>query len=501
MIAVRLAVVISTNAGLPAERPLHYADVDGDRVAAVLEDLGGVAPEHLFRVRNATVDAVTDALRSAVLRASALDEQGVETELLLYYTGHAGTDGLHLSGEVLSLPALKTAGRVVPADRRVFVVDACQSGQMLRSKGATLVQVDDAPPEFSPPTDEAWIASTGPEEQAFEVDRRRGSLFTHFFVSGARGPADDNRDGEVTLGELYHFVEAQTETAAAGLGVVQRPRWAGDLDTMVVSAPRTASTGIETVGTVTEPVLVVDAARRAVVAEIPVGTDRRLAVPPGRYQLLSAQRGRRVRMRDVHVVEAEFTRVDVQDLRERLGVRTKGGLVDPVPFHLAAGYVGAVGTTPASPVSHGVWFGARRSLGHGHRGELGVELGSMEFRTDAATGTDQWMGARAQWGLDLTAFGVRTGPAFEVGGGAIRQRAFRAADPTWGPWYGAPPSSRESLLGWVRAMPGWSVEVPAGPVWLVGFAGAGVNVFTSDRPVARPQLQLRLGVAVGRLGR
>lgn len=497
MSVVRLAVVISANVGMPTDTPLRFADVDGDRVAAVLRDLGGIEGRNLFRARDAGVDDVTEAIRQAVLRGSELDAAGHETELLLYYTGHAGVDGLHLQGEVLPLPSLKTAGRVVPAERRVFVVDACQSGQMLRSKGATLVHVDDAPAEFTPPADEAWIASTGPEEQAFEVDRRRGSLFTHFFVSGARGPADDDLDGEVTLGELYHYVQGHTESAAAGLGVVQRPRWAGDLDTMVVSAPRAATEGIETVGPLREPMLVVDVARNAVVAEFPAGADRRLALPPGRYQLVAASGSRRVRSREVRVVPGDFTRVTVDDMRERLGVRTKGGLIDPVPFHVAAGYVGAVGTAAVSPVSHGAWVGVRRSLGRGHRAELGLEGGSVGFVTRAAEGSDRWLGIRAQWGYDVRAFGVRTGPGLEVGGGGVQQRAHRAADPDWGDWYGEASGDRATWHGFVRALPGWSVEVPVGPVWLVGFGGAGVHVFTAERLVARPLAQVRLGVAFG----
>ena len=44
-----------------------------------------------------------------MVRASELRDAGKEVDLFVYYTGHAGVDGLHMHGETLSLDELKAA--------------------------------------------------------------------------------------------------------------------------------------------------------------------------------------------------------------------------------------------------------------------------------------------------------------------------------------------------------------------------------------------------------
>jgi len=503
---VRLAVVISTNQGLPRDAPLRYADDDGDRVAEVLGSLGDVRAEHLFRVPDADVDGVTGALSQAVLQASALRDAGRSTELVVYYTGHASAQGLHLSGEVLPIPSLKTAARVVPADRRVFVIDACQAGTIIRSKGATLVAVSDRPevptaaepPErYDPPPDEAWIASTGAEELAFEVDQRRGALFTHFFVSGARGAADSDADGQITLGELYGFVQRQTEYTAAGLGVVQRPRWAGSLGDIVVADIRDASSGLVVTGPVEAPVLVVDVERRAVAAEVPSGSGRQLALAPGRYQLVRL--ADTTAMTEIVVPERGYAQVSSRRLYDHPGVRTKGGLLDPRPTRFAIGPSGGTGFAPGRVGGYGVFASLRRAVGRGHRVALGLEVGQLGLAVPGAAGTNAFGLVVAEWGVDARAHGVRTGPTVSAAIGALRQSAARAPDPDWGSWFGDQTASRASTVLAGRALAGWSAEVRlTGPVGLLGFAGAGLTAYGAADPVVQPALQFRVGLALHR---
>ncbi len=495
----RLAVVISTNQGLPAEAPLRYADADGDRVAEVLTTLGGVAPEHLFRVPSAAVDDVTDALGRAVLEASALRDAGRPAELVVYYTGHASADGLHLSGEVLPIPSLKTAARVVPVEHRVFVLDACRAGTMLRSKGATLVAVTDAPgpteaPNYEPPPDEAWIASTGAEELAFEVDQRRGALFTHFFVSGARGAADLDLDGRVTLQELYGFVQRQTEQTAAGLGVVQRPRWAGSLGDLVLADLDRADSGLTVTGPVEAPVLVIDVEAARVAAEVPAGSGRQLALTPGRYQLVRLGEGRRAAMAEVVVPERGFASISARHLYRHPGVRTKGGLLDPKPTRLAVGATTGTGFVPARP-GLGGFLSLRRSTGRGHRLAIGLEGGQLGLGIPGAEGTDTFGLVHGQWGRDIRGHRLRTGPTLELAAGLLRQTAARAPDPDWGRWFGDRRAERALTVPVGRALLGWTAEVPlTGPLGLLGFAGVGATAYGTGAPVVLPAAVVRLGI-------
>lgn len=488
-----MALVITANLGLETEEPLHYADTDGDRVASVLIELGGTAPSDVFRVRAATVDGIADAIRAAVLRASELERDGRDAELVVYFTGHAGTDGLHLDGEVLSLAELKMATRVVPAARRVFVVDACQAGQLLRSKGATLVRVTDTPELFDPPSDEAWIASTGPEERAFEVDQRRGALFTHFFVSGARGAADLDGDHKVTLGELYAFVHRQTTSTAAELGYIQQPQWAGELSRLELTDLDDASAGIEAVGPISEPLLVVRRDTAEVQAELPRGAGGRLALPAGSYQLLAIARAR-PRVADVVVREGAYRRVVVaDDLAEVRGVRTKGGLVERSPGRLAGGYSLGLGATPARADSHGGWLTIAVATGRGHHVTGGAVAAAAPFHTDRLEGSDLSLSGLVRYGYDATAV-LRPGVELQVG--ALQQTARRTPDDVWGTWFGDATGETSTQVAIATTTAGAELRLPAGPITATAWLGAGVAAFGSTPARVTPTGQARLGLEV-----
>ncbi len=492
--AVWLAVVISSNVGLPGEPPLHFADEDAQELISALGDLGGLEPDNVFRVQEATADGVTTALSEAVLRSSALHDAGHSTRLLVYYTGHAATDGLHLHGDTMPLHALKTASRVVPAEQRVFAIDACQSGALFRTKGATLVKVDSRPSTFSPPADEAWITSSGAEEQAFEVDQRRGSLFTHFFVSGLRGAADADADSQVTLDELFDFVDRQTTEAAARLGQSQSPRWQTALGDLVVSDLRRSKADLDLRGPVKNPLLVIDRDTARVVAEMPVGPGGRLSVPPGRYQLLASGDDRwrvadlTVRSGDVHTVHVGA------DLALASGVRGKGGLVVRRPWRLGLGALGAAGMAPGQPPGMGGLLRIDRALGRGH--DLGLVLTGTAGRviSDQARIGNRRVDLGVDWSWDVAWRSVRAGPGVRLAGGWLSQTGERREDGPWGAWYGDPGQEERRDFATTSALALARLAVPAGDVEVHTTVGAGVGAIYAAQPRFEPLAQLTVGV-------
>lgn len=494
---VRLAVVATRNEGLAREEPLRYADLDGDRVSRVLVDLGAFAPEHVFRVQGATVDGVAVAIGRAVVAASAAREAGDDVTLLVYYTGHAALDGLHLGDEVWSLAELKAAARVVPAAERIFVVDACQAGQLFRSQGAALQAVTDAPPDFVPPPDEAWLTSSGPEERAFEIEDRRGALFTHYFVSGARGAADADADARVSLGELYAFAHRQTSSAAADLGLVQEPRWAGELGSFLLTDLSLASTGLDARGPVPSPILVVRADDGEVAGEIPAGAGGRLALDPGRYQLVALDDGRRPRVGTVSIDSRDWLRVDVaRELVEVRGVRTKGGLFDDHPVAVVVGGAADLGALPGVTVSGAAAVGLRASVGRGHHLTLGGAASAGPVRVAAYEGTARAVAAVAEWRYDVAWRVVRAGPAVEARAGWLDQRAERVADPTWGAWFGSAQDPTVARAPVVGVAPGAALAVPVGSVWLTLFGGAGARAALGTPVAEQAYGTARLGLEV-----
>jgi hypothetical protein len=96
----------------------------------------------------------------------------------------------------------------------VLVVDACRSGSLIGLKGAQPTQpfsvtaLDEPAPEGF-----AVLASSTATENAQESVSLGGSFFTYYLNSGLLGAADQNRDGAVTLSELYAFASSETRAA------------------------------------------------------------------------------------------------------------------------------------------------------------------------------------------------------------------------------------------------------------------------------------------------
>jgi hypothetical protein len=426
---VRLAVVISSDVGAAHEAPLAYADQDGKRVADVRSQLGGYAPGDVWVVPAATVDRVTQALSRVTVRASDIRAAGREASLLVYYAGHAGADGLHLGGELLPLGALKLAARVVPASERIFVVDACQSGQIARSRGASLVAVADAPSGFVAPSDEAWFTSSGPEENSFEVEDRRGALFTHYFIAGSRGAADVDGNNRVSLGELYSYASSHTAEAAAGIGLVQQPRWSGDLAAFTLTDLARSATGVRVVGPVATPLWVVDRRSGLVAAEIPAGAGASIALPAGHYQVIGRPDAGGMLVAEVDVAGGWSLWEPAQSLKTSRGVRTRGGLVDTRPLTFGGGYRFALENGSGRVDGHGGWLGVEASSGRGwHVGAIATAA-RMPFQGEWWQGTDTWVDGRLTARLDLTDGPIGLGAGVAVGGGWSVQQTQRAPHP------------------------------------------------------------------------
>ena len=55
-------------------------------------------------------------------------------------------------------------------------------------------------------------------------------IFTYYVVQGLKGAADLNRDGIVTLQELYEYVEQQVAQKSRAVGGNQHPIMKGELE-------------------------------------------------------------------------------------------------------------------------------------------------------------------------------------------------------------------------------------------------------------------------------
>lgn len=215
----RFAVFVGSNIGDPHESILHHAEDDATRVAQTLRTLGDFPADQVL-----VLNAVTaPELRDAILHLNMRVHEQPDAVLLLFYSGHADAESLHLAGTHFPLTELKALLVGSPASSRVLVVDACRSGSLIGLKGARPTQPFAVAALDEPvPQGFAVLASSTATENAQESAALGGSFFTYYLNSGLLGAADQDRDGAVTLSELYAFASSETRAATVSSPVGQQ---------------------------------------------------------------------------------------------------------------------------------------------------------------------------------------------------------------------------------------------------------------------------------------
>jgi hypothetical protein len=287
--ARRIALVVGANRGVADRVPLRWAVADAERVAALLVEMGGVAPADCLVLREPSRRALLDGL--AVVRGRAAEARAADgrTEVVVYYSGHADEQGLLLGRETFSYRELKDAMHGITADVGIGILDACASGVITRLKGGRLQ------PGFL--TDEsmqmkgyAFLTSSSENESAQESERIKGSYFTSALVTGLRGAADASGDGRVTLNEAYQYAFNETlSQTTATQGGAQHPsydiRMAGTGDVVITDVRETSCTIV--LGPEFDGRFYVRNAKRVLVAELykPAGRTVELGLEPGSYDI------------------------------------------------------------------------------------------------------------------------------------------------------------------------------------------------------------------------
>ena len=135
----RFALVMGNNLGAPDEQPLRWAEKDAERYARLLGHLGDVPDDHRLLLTNQTVTELRAAVASLRGQVAAAVARGERTMLLVFYSGHADQQALHLRDTRLALTDFQALVRTVPSQATLVMVDACHSGELVRgrNKGAT----------------------------------------------------------------------------------------------------------------------------------------------------------------------------------------------------------------------------------------------------------------------------------------------------------------------------------------------------------------------------
>jgi hypothetical protein len=211
--AGRFALLVGANLGDRNDPVLHHAEEDAAKVAQTLRLLGGFPADQVVLITGATATEMHDALIGLNARVRA-HKNGV---LVVFYSGHADEQALHLSGTRLATAELKALLVGSPAASRLLIVDACRSGSLTRLKGAHPVPAFVVPAFVEPvPEGFAVLTSSAASEDSQESVALGSSYFTYYVNSGLIGAADQDHNGDVTLSELFAFASSETRAATAG---------------------------------------------------------------------------------------------------------------------------------------------------------------------------------------------------------------------------------------------------------------------------------------------
>jgi hypothetical protein len=310
----RLAVVVGADRGEDGETALHYARLDAERVRDLLTELGDVASARAILVRAEAPAEIREALREAAGRAAELHDAGYRVTFLFYYSGHGDEDSLHLHDGRFRIDELHRLVDAMHADVRLVILDSCRG--MGRVKGVTPAAEFDLSAVPRGPTGSVEIRASADGEAAQESDDLRGSVFTHFLLSGLRGAADADGDRRVTLAELYAYAYRRTLLRTQTGPGMQHATLTVDLKgsgELVLAVPGAAAATLF-VPPGGQHYLVVATPSAAVIGEL-TGEGGGFALPAGRY-LVVARDTKVTRVAEIDLSNGGTRRLGPNDFRE-----------------------------------------------------------------------------------------------------------------------------------------------------------------------------------------
>lgn len=291
--AKTIVIAIGNNRGHAHEQELSYAQRDARSFASVFQTYGGAHPRDTVLLEGRSAKDITSTLARIKQEVAALGpKQKANTKLVVYYSGHADGLALHPGTSRIRYETLRRAMQAVDARVRILVVDSCRSGGLTRVKG-----VKPAATFAISATDEistsgiAIISSSTATEDSHESDRLQGSFFTHHFLNGLRGIADENRDGKVSLRESYHYAYHQTLRSSSQTLALQHPTLENHLrgrGELVLSIPAMASNDVARVVLHAPALYLVFQAKKkgSLVAELQSQHQNQvLRLAPGQYKI------------------------------------------------------------------------------------------------------------------------------------------------------------------------------------------------------------------------
>jgi hypothetical protein len=253
----RWAVVIGVGHYESPDIPkLRYSVPDAETIYAVLTGPGGFKNDHVLLLTDKTEKKPTYrnlkwALGTFLARsarkddtvviffaghgAPEVDQRGIERDGLAKYLVPSDAEPDDLYSTAFPMDELQTIFARIEADRVIAFLDSCYSGaaggRTFSSKKTRAPHLDDLFLErLTRSKGRAILTASRPAEVSIELPELGHGIFTYFLAEGLRGAADLNRDGIVTLQEVYEYVEQQVAQKSRAVGGNQHPVMKGELE-------------------------------------------------------------------------------------------------------------------------------------------------------------------------------------------------------------------------------------------------------------------------------
>jgi uncharacterized caspase-like protein len=245
----------------PGVAKLQYTVADAQGVYDVLTTVGGYKPDHVLLLtdrteRKPTLRNIRWALGTFLARsarkddtvliffaghgAPEVDQRGMERDGLSKYLAPIDTDPDDLFSSALAMDDIQTIFGRIEADRVVMFLDSCYSGaaglggkggRTFAPKQTRAMNLDDQfLDRLTRSKGRAIITASRPSEVSIELPELGHGLFTYYLLEGLRGKGDLNRDGIVSLQELYEYLEQQVTQKSRSVGGNQHPVMKGELE-------------------------------------------------------------------------------------------------------------------------------------------------------------------------------------------------------------------------------------------------------------------------------
>ena len=235
---------------------LRYTVADAEAIHQLLVGQGGFKKENVLLItdkteRKPTLRDLKWALGTFLARsakkedliviffaghgAPEVDPRGAESDGLAKYLVPSDADPNDLYSTGLPMDEFQTIFDRIEAERVVVFLDACYSGaaggRTFASRRTRAARVDEIfLDRLTRSKGRAIVTASRASEVSIEVPELGHGLFTHYLVQGLRGAADLDRDGIVSLQEVYQYLEQQVSQKSRALGGNQHPVMKGEMD-------------------------------------------------------------------------------------------------------------------------------------------------------------------------------------------------------------------------------------------------------------------------------